>query len=68
MLTCCKKKKAEDDHRGDISFSLDKYELGWDEQKMRAGLFKVYAVDVKDRCAQRGGRGVLAGEAMDAQN
>lgn len=65
MLICCKKKKVGDDYRGDISFLFDKYELGWDEQKMRVGLFKVYVVDVKDRCVQRGGRGVLVGEVMD---
>lgn len=45
------KRKADDDHSGDISFSPDKYELGWDQEKMRVGLFEVYAVDVRDRCA-----------------
>lgn len=54
MLTCSKKRNADDDHSGDTSFSPDKYELAWDQQKMRVELFAVYAVDGRNRCAQRG--------------
>lgn len=32
------KRKADDDHGDGISFSPNRYELGWDQWKMRVGL------------------------------
>lgn len=47
-------KEADDDHSGAISFSPDKNELGWDEQKMRVRLFEAYAVkSLRRMCLSR---------------
>lgn len=50
-------RRTDDGHRGAISFSPDKYELGWDGQKMRVRLFEAYAVkSLRQICLLRDSR------------
>lgn len=47
-------REANDDHSGAISFSPDKYELGWAGHKMGVRLFGVCAVkSLRQMCLSR---------------